>query len=103
MHTSSRVRWIAVAAGVSTIAFSPIAIGQEQAWRRMLRASEAEQAEWISSDLARGMPVVDPDSGILTMLVLNKSAVTLPLIEKKIEEVLRSTSGAECFSDKSVD
>jgi len=41
--------------------------------------------------------------GVLTMLILNKSEVTLPLIERKIEEVLRSASPLECFTDKSVD
>jgi hypothetical protein len=68
-----------------------------------LRVSETEQTAWIRSDLARGMPVIEPDSSVMTMLVLNRSAVTLPLIEKKIEEVLRSTSPADSFADRSVD
>ena len=35
--------------------------------------------------------------------VLNKSEIALPLIEQKIEEVLRSRSVSSCFNDKSVD
>jgi hypothetical protein len=69
----------------------------------MLKASEAEQIAWINAYLARGMPVKDPDAGILTMLVLNKSTVALPLIERKIEQILRSPSGEDPFTEASVD
>ena len=72
---------------------------QDQPWRRLLKASEAEQTAWINAHLRAGMPP-DDDFG---MLVLNRSAVTLPLIEQKIEEVLRSPSPLDCFSNKSVD
>jgi hypothetical protein len=72
-------------------------------WRRMLKASEAEQTAWINSDLDRGMPTVDPDASVLTMLILNRSSVALPLIEQKIEQVLRSPSPLDCFTDKSAD
>jgi hypothetical protein len=44
-----------------------------------------------------------PTGSEITMLILNKSSVALPLIEQKIEEVLRSRSPSECFSDRSVD
>jgi hypothetical protein len=70
-------------------------------WRRLLKASEAEQIAWVNSELDRGMPA-KPNADTLTMLVLNRSSVTLPLIERKIEQVLRSPSPSECFVDKSV-
>lgn len=92
-----------LSAGLIVAFASHLCHGQDQAWRRMLRASETEQIAWIKSDLARGMPVVDPDAGILTMLILNRSSVTLPLIEQKIEEVFRSPTPHDFFSDKSVD
>ena len=67
--------------------------------RRLLKADEAEQTAWIESHLRAGMP---PDD-VFMMLILNKSEIALPLIEQKIEEVLRAPSPSECFTDKSVD
>jgi hypothetical protein len=75
---------------------------QHEEWRRMLDATVAEQTAWIKSDLERGMPPVDPDGGIISRLILNRSDVTLPLIEEKIEEVLRSPTPSDSFTDKSV-
>jgi len=68
---------------------------------QLLKWSEAEQSSWIQSDLDRGMPTDLGDA--LTMLILNRSSVTLPLIEKKIEQVLASASPQDCFTDKSID
>lgn len=44
-----------------------------------------------------------PPSESFGDLILNRSSVTLPVIEQKIEEVLRSRSPLDSFSDKSVD
>ena len=71
------------------------------AWR-ILRWSEARQVSWIQSDLDQGMPA-DPGGDPLAMLILNRSSVTLPLMEKKIEQVLASTSPKDCFTVRSVD
>jgi hypothetical protein len=105
MHIKRCLRSTIVAAGLILAGASHLILAQETAaeWRRMLKASEAEQTAWINSDLDRGMPTVDPDAGVLTMLILNRSSVTLPLIEQKIEQVLRSPSPLDCFTDKSVD
>ena len=73
--------------------------GQDQPWRRLLKASEAEQTAWIKAHLRAGMP----PSESFGDLILNRSSVTLPLVEQKIEEVLRSPSPLDCFDDKSVD
>lgn len=104
MRYRGRVHWMGVmATGCAVVAQLPLARAQDEDWRRMLKASEAEQATWVRAYLGRGMPVKDPDSGTMTMLVLNRSAVTLPLIETKIEQVLRSPSPADCFTAESVD
>jgi len=44
-----------------------------------------------------------PPSEAFGNLILNKSSVTLPLTEQKIEEALRSPSPLDCFRDQSVD
>ncbi len=71
----------------------------EPEWRRILNASVADQTTWINSHLRAGMP----PSETFGDLILNKSEITLPIIEQKIEEVLRSPSPSECFTDKSID
>jgi hypothetical protein len=67
--------------------------------RDLSQSSEASQREWIRSELDRG--VLTP-TDTLGVLVLTNSSLAIPLIEKKIEEVLHSNSPADCFSDKSV-
>lgn len=78
------------------------AAGQDRpdtpAWR-LLRASEAEQIAAVNSTLDRGFP---PDNDI-GLLMVNKSPLVLPLVEKKIEQVLKSASPRECFTDETVD
>jgi len=70
------------------------------AWR-IMKWSDADQSSWINSTLAQGIPT--DLGGVLGGLAVNKSGLTLPLIEKKIEDVLRSRSPLELFTDKSVD
>lgn len=91
---------IIATAAVALVSVQPLCYGQETEadWRRMRSASEAEQTVWINSHLRAGMP----PSEVFGDLMLNKSEVTLPLMEKKIEEVLRSPSPLECFTNKSV-
>ena len=102
MYTGRDLRWLIVGANIAAVTASVPIYGQNEAWRRMLQASEAEQTAWIKSDLDRGMPTVDPDSSILVMLILNRGEITLPLIEEKIEEVLGSPTPSGSFTDKSV-
>lgn len=49
--------------------------------RRIVKWSEAEQTAWLNSYLSDGMP--QPFGDALARLVLNKSSITLPLLEKK--------------------
>ncbi|HLI86674.1 MAG TPA: hypothetical protein VKV17_22405 [Bryobacteraceae bacterium] len=82
------------------VAASAVAVyGQQHEWQRMLQASGAEQTALIKSYLQAGMPPSD-DFGVL---IRSRPEVSLPLVEQKIEEVLRSPSSPDNFIDKSVD
>jgi hypothetical protein len=87
--------------GLAAITGRQSTFGQETLAWRILKWSEADQVSWINSTLDKGMPL--DLGGVMNMLVLNKSSLTLPLIEKKIEEVLHSASPLECFTNKEVD
>jgi len=102
MHTENRNRTF-FAFILLAVVTPRLVHGQADTWRRILSASTDEQATWIKAYLGRGMPAVEPDSSIITMLILNRSETTLPLIEQKVEEVLRSPSPAACFTVQSVD
>ena len=93
MQLRCRLGLAVISAGVAAATMSQAAHAQDRAWERMLKASETEQAALVVSYLNRGMPVVDPDGDVFIMLVLNKSSITLPLVERKIEEVLQSQIG----------
>src|SRR5262249_32405793 len=67
----------------------------------ILKVSEAEQVAFIRSALDQCIP---PDlGGALTMLVLNKSSLTLHLIEERIEEVLNASKSLVCPSNRQMD
>jgi hypothetical protein len=98
MDTRKSFCLVLASVGLAAIA-GPLSVrGQETLSSRILQWSEGDQTAWISSYLNEGAHPSD----VLTMLVLNKSSLTLPLIEKKIEEVLRSASPLECFTNKEV-
>jgi hypothetical protein len=61
--------------------------------------TDAEVEAWVRDKLDSGLPFGD---GLVSPTVF-KSAVTVPLIEAKIEEVLRSNNPASCFSTPNVD
>jgi hypothetical protein len=85
------------------IAFSSLflLVGQETepVSSRILKWTETEQVAWLNAYLADGMPPGDA----LAMLVLNKSSIALPILEKKIEEILGSKSPQELFNNPSAD
>jgi hypothetical protein len=64
---------------------------------RALRMSDAEQVAFVKAKLDAGDLMGWP------MLAINRSELILPVIEKKIEQVLASANPKECFSDKTVD
>lgn len=101
MHIRRHLRSKVVTAALTLVGIAHLTFAQETAsdLRRMRNATEAEQTAWLNAHLRAGMA----PSEVFGDLVDNKSEIALPLIEQKIEEILRSPSPLECFTDKSVD
>jgi len=78
------------------------AFGQESPASRMLRASEAVQVTYFNQRLNEGLRV-DKEVNAIDLLILSRSSLVLPMMERKIEEVLKSPEPLECFTDKTVD
>jgi hypothetical protein len=85
---------------VPSAAQQPPLPGQEPLVRRIVAMSEAEQIAFTNVTLDEGMQV---NGEALAMLILNRSSLVLPMMEKKIEEVLRSQSPLDLFTSKTVD
>lgn len=102
MDTRSLLQ-IALAATTVAAVFAqqPPLPNQEPLAKRILRMGEADQIAYINSDLDQGMPL-DRNAPLVT-LVLAGSPLVLPMIEKKIEEVLKSPNPQDSFTDKTVD
>lgn len=87
---------------VTAVAGTPAAAGQNRPdtppWR-LLQAPEAEQIATVRETLDRGLP---PDN-IIGLLIINKPSLVLPILEQKIEQVLKSPSPLDCFKDKTTD
>lgn len=63
--------------------------------RAILEESETEQAKFVVETMAAGFPADRADQ--MTMLIINRSALLLPLLEERIEAELRSTSPSKDF------
>ena len=80
-----------------------LASGQQQAVdppkgaRAVLDLSEPEQIRFIEATMEQSFPEDRADE--MTMLIINRSAVALPLIESKLEQVLNSPSPSKRFID----
>src|ERR1700722_16949902 len=61
--------------------------------------TETEAETWMRSRLDHGSIIGDD----ISVAEKYRSAIVVPLTEKKIEEVLKSASPATCFSDPTVD
>jgi hypothetical protein len=87
------------------IAVATVAVPQFHAQRalpnKILTLSDAEQIAFTNSDFDQGMPVSNGNE--LSYLVRNRSSLILPILEMKIEQVLKSANPRECFSSKDVD
>src|SRR4051812_47084716 len=66
---------------------------------RLLKATETEQIAAIDDALNRGLP---PENSI-GLLTVNRPGLVLPMIEKKIEEVLLSPTPGRCFTIGDID
>jgi len=67
--------------------------------RSIAEWTETEVETWMRSRLDHGSIIGDD----ISVAEKYRSAIVVPLTEKKIEEVLKSTSPATCFSDPAVD
>jgi hypothetical protein len=56
--------------------------------RAILETSEAEQTKFVNETMDAGFP--DNRADQMTMLLINRSALVLPLIERRVEVELRS-------------
>jgi hypothetical protein len=76
---------------------------QENLAHRIARMTSAEQVAAVNALLDRGVP--DPGSvGDLTILIIGgNNAVLLPMLESKIEQIVKSRNPADLFNDKGVD
>lgn len=72
---------------------------EEPVSSRIVNWSEADQVAWINTYIAEDMPPGEA----LTMFVLNRSSVALPVLEGWIERILRSPSPIELFSNSKAD
>jgi hypothetical protein len=94
-----------VAAGmIIACAMLPVSMAQEKRGpnptaRDLDQWSDADITTWMRSRLDRGSVMGDD----IAAASIYRSAIVVPLTEKKIEEVLKSASPATCFSDPTVD
>lgn len=65
--------------------------------RKILELTAVEQIRFINASLEQGLPESRADQ--MTMLVINRSSITLPLVEEKIEEALKHQSPPQRFVD----
>lgn len=83
-----------------TLILLPLVEGQQESLAlHILNWNEADQVVWIKSYLEQGMPTSDA----IVTLVYGKSSLTLPLLEKEIEDVIRSEAPKSLFINPSVD
>ncbi|MGA2116420.1 MAG: hypothetical protein ABSH56_16885 [Bryobacteraceae bacterium] len=64
--------------------------------------SDAEQTALAKSIVDQGVPTAKTGD-VIAILAKGRSSLILPLIEQKLEEVVKSPDPRECFVDKSLD
>lgn len=77
------------------VAGQPNMIGQGRTARTILDLSEADQIAFITATMEQGFPAERGEE--MTMLIINRSSLTLPLIERKLEEAIRTGSPSREF------
>jgi hypothetical protein len=95
---------VTAALTLTALASAPHAFGQgidDTPSRRLLRASEAEQIAAVKLALDQGLP---PEQfGVVGPLFYSRGSLVLPLVEQKIEQVLKSAAPLHYFTNKNVD
>jgi hypothetical protein len=80
---------------VIAIVFVGLASAQTPAARAILDRPENEQVQFVNQTMAAGFPA--ERMGAMTMLILNRSALVLPLLERRVETELRSRTPSKEF------
>ena len=75
---------------IAALLLSPLVLTRAQIpqARMIVELTEAEQTKFVNETIAAGFP--DDRADQMTMLVLNRSAIVLPLLERRVEDELRS-------------
>src|SRR5258708_4319716 len=79
---------------VLQVCFSQTPVPNEGA-KSVLRLSEAEQRQFVDSILDRGFPENDGDR--FSVLLVNRSALVVPILESRVEHELRRSPRSERF------
>jgi hypothetical protein len=78
-----------------TVLFAGLGIAQTPAARAILDRPESEQVRFVNQAIEAGLPA--ERAGGMTMLILNRSALVLPLLERRVEAELRSRTPSKEF------
>lgn len=78
-------------------AFTLAVPGYGQGARAILDLSDYDLISFVQSAIERGFP--DNQADEMTMLIINRSSLVVPLIEGKVEEVLKSNLPSRRFVD----
>src|SRR5580693_4238260 len=94
LKPAARMRYIAPAFWILQVGFSQTPVANEDA-KSVLRLSEAEQRQFVDSTLDRGFPENDGDR--FSVLLVNRSALVVPILESRVEQELKRSPRSERF------
>jgi hypothetical protein len=78
------------------VCFSQTPVPNEDA-KSVLQLSELEQQQFVTSILDRDFPESDGDR--FSLLLVNRSALVIPILESRIEQELKRSPRSERFVD----
>lgn len=80
---------------VGLVLFCQSLTAQDATAKRILNLSESEQVAFITETMDQGFPDTRADQ--MTMLILNRSAVSVPLIAARVEQIVNSQNPSQEF------
>lgn len=89
----SKLKYLLIARAVSTL----LSAQELTPARRILDLTEPEQVEFINRTINLAFPADRADQ--MTMLIINRSSLTVPLIEVAVEASLKSMTPTKAFVD----
>lgn len=97
MDSRKRLRFALLILALPLLYRQVHALGQAPPGRNVLDLSDREQITFITSTMDEDFPEDRADR--MTMLIINRSSLTIPLIEKRLEETLKSDHPSKKFID----